>query len=110
MVSPNGLPFESMLVPTAAKSPVGVATTQSPRNVPETGLTERCHRSAPPAVYDVTAKLRAKAGPDTTATLPEPSAAILAACPALSLPAERPPAVHSTGSVVAATTGLAVNG
>ena len=62
----------------------------------------------PVAVYDVTARSRPPAGPDTTATLPEASAAIRAAWPALSRPAERPPAVHSTGTVVAPMAGLAV--
>ena len=74
------------------------------------GLTALRQRNAPVAVYDVTARSRPTEGPDTTATLPEASAAIRAAWPALSMPAERPPAVHSTGSVVAATAGLAVNG
>src|SRR5450755_1334953 len=98
-----------MLWPTATTSPLGAATTQSPTNVPNEGLTTLRQRKDPVAVYDVKARSRPFDGPDTTATLPEASAAIRPAWPALSKPAERPPAVHSTGSVVAATAGLAVN-
>ena len=64
-------------------------------------------RKDPVAVYDVTARSRPPDGPDTTATLPEASAAMRAALPALSRPAERPPAVHSAGTMVAARAGLA---
>src|SRR6476659_4432216 len=104
---PRGLPRESTLVPTATKSPFNAAATQSPWNVPPEGLTAACQRKDPVAVYDVTARSRPADGPETTATLPKLSVAIRAAWPALSVPAERPPPVHRTGSVVTATTGLA---
>jgi len=39
------------------------------------------------------------AGPDTIAVLPDASPAILAAWPALVVPASSPPAVHNTGIV-----------
>src|SRR5512134_1463113 len=104
---PRGLPRESMLVPTATKSPLGAAATQSPRHVPTEGLTALCQRRDRVAVYDVTARSRPSDGPDTTATLPRSSVAIGPAWPALTVPAERPPPVHRTGIVVAATTGPA---
>src|SRR5512145_2694895 len=103
-----GLPLEVALCATATKSPFGAATTQSPMNLPTLGLTLRCHRNAPSAVCEVTARRLPSDGPDTMATLPQGSAAIRAAWPALKVPAERPPAVHSTGTVIAAAAGPTV--
>jgi hypothetical protein len=64
-------------------------------NVPTSALTVLCQRGAPSDVYEVTARRCPSAGPDTMATLPQASTAIRAAWPALSVPAERPPAVQS---------------
>ena len=66
-------------LPWSSYSVTRTTTTQLPANVPEAGLTVCCQRRTPSGVYEVTARLRAKAGPDTTATLPAASAAMLLA-------------------------------
>src|SRR6476620_8102650 len=102
---PIGLPVEVMLWPTATKAPSGEAAIQSPRKRPVFGVTVLRHRKVPSGVYEVTARSWLfSAGPDTIATLPIASAAILADWPAPVVPASRPPAVHKTGRFAARRT------
>src|SRR5678815_152225 len=102
MVTLIGLPREVTLWPTATKLPSGEAAIQSPVNAPIAGVTVRRHRNVPSPVYEVTARSVLNAGPDTTATLPVGSTAILVAWPVLVVPASSPPAVHNTCIVGAA--------
>src|SRR6476620_10100539 len=100
-----GLPVEVMLWPPATKSPSGEAAIQSPRNRPMFGVTVLRHRNVPSCVYEVTARSWLfSAGPETIATLPIASTAILADWPAPVVPASRPPAVHKTGRFAARRT------